>query len=52
MDQTENKKEEIDINSETFKAGYRQGYIDGMEEMADKVIKRLHNLNEELNDGK
>ena len=51
MDQTE-KKENIDVNSETFKAGYRQGYIDGMEEMANKVIERLHNLDKELNDDK
>lgn len=49
---TKPNQQGVNIDSEDFKAGYRQGYIDGMEEMADKVIERLHNLDKELNDGK
>lgn len=35
------KIEEIDVNSEEFKAGYRQGYIDGMDAMADRILAKL-----------
>lgn len=44
------EKKEVDINveSEDFKAGYRQGYLDGMEAMADKVIEKLHKVNEKV----
>lgn len=50
MAETEEKKKDINVESDDFKAGYRQGYIDGMEEMADKVIKRLHKLNKEIDE--
>lgn len=49
----EKKEADININTEDFKAGYRQGYLDGMEAMADKVIERLHNIGKEhTDDGK
>lgn len=41
MAETEEKKKDINVESEDFKAGYRQGYIDGMEAMADKVIEKI-----------
>lgn len=46
----ENDMADVDVNSKEFKAGYRQGYIDGMNEMADKVIERLRKINSD--DGK
>jgi len=51
---SEEKKEvEVDVNveSDDFKAGYRQGYLDGMEAMADKVIEKLHKVNENVKAG-
>lgn len=38
---------DINTKSDDFRAGYHQGYIDGMESMADKVIERLHKINSE-----
>lgn len=50
---SEEKKESVNVESDDFKAGYRQGYLDGMEAMADKVIERLHNIGKEhTDDGK
>ena len=47
------EKKGINVESDDFKAGYRQGYLDGMEAMADKVIERLHNIGKEhTDDGK
>lgn len=49
----EEEKKDVNINSDDYKAGYRQGYLDGMEAMADKVIERLHNIGKEhTDDGK
>ena len=49
-------KKEINTNSEDFKAGYRAGYIDGMNNMADKVMVKLRDLNrrvkKDTDDGK
>ena len=50
MAETEEKKKDLNVESEDFKAGYRQGYIDGMSEMADKVIEKLHKINLDEND--
>lgn len=47
------EKKDVNAESDDFKAGYRQGYLDGMEAMADKVIERLHNIGKEhTDDGK
>lgn len=47
------EKKDVNVESDDFKAGYRQGYLDGMEAMADKVIERLHNIGKEhTDDGK
>lgn len=40
-----NDQHDVKTDSEDFKAGYRQGYIDGMNEMADKVVVKLRELN-------
>lgn len=44
------EEKDIKVDSPEFRAGYRQGYLDGMEAMADKVTEKLKNLN--LGDGK
>lgn len=50
MADTEEKKKDVNVESEDFKAGYRQGYIDGMNKMADKVIEKLRSINFDEND--
>lgn len=45
------EKKDINVESDDFKAGYRQGYLDGMEAMADKVIEKLHKVNEKVKAG-
>lgn len=35
----------INVNSPEFRSGYRQGYLDGMRVMADKVTAKLKDLN-------
>lgn len=37
---------DVNVNSEDFKAGYRQGYIDGMNAAADRVLEMLNKLEE------
>ncbi len=44
------EEKDINVNSPEFRAGYRQGYLDGMEAMADKITEKLKNLN--LGNGK
>ena len=44
------EKKDVNVESDDFKAGYRQGYLDGMEAMADKVIEKLHNIGKEHTD--
>lgn len=40
--------QDIKINSEDFKAGYRQGYLEGFEAACDKVLEKLHAANENI----
>ena len=37
-------EQDVNINSEDFKAGYRQGYIDGMNDTADKVLDMMKEI--------
>lgn len=47
----EKKEKDIDINTEDYKAGYRQGYLDGMNAMGDKILDKLRALNMKHNAG-
>lgn len=51
MAETEERNINIDVNSETFKAGYRQGYLDGMNAMGEKILDKLRALNMRHNAG-
>lgn len=44
------EEKDVNVDSPEFRAGYRQGYLDGMEAMADKITEKLKNLN--LGNGK
>lgn len=39
------EEKDIKVDSPEFRAGYRQGYLDGMEAMADKITEKLKALN-------
>lgn len=52
MADTEEKKKDINVESEDFKAGYRQGYIDGADNMADRILAKLHKINIDKDDHK
>lgn len=41
----ESLKKDIQINSEDFKVGYRQGYVDGMNAAADRILAKLKEIN-------
>ena len=38
------EEKDIKVDSHEFRAGYRQGYLDGMEAMADKITEKLKAL--------
>ena len=38
------EEKDVNVDSPEFRAGYRQGYLDGMEAMADKITEKLKNL--------
>ena len=48
MAETEEKKKDINVESDDFKAGYRQGYLEGFEAACDKVLEKLHAANEHV----
>lgn len=39
-------EKDINIQSEDFKSGYRQGYIDGMNAAADRILEMFNELEE------
>lgn len=39
------EEKDIKVDSPEFRAGYRQGYLDGMEAMADKITEKLKAIN-------
>lgn len=39
---------DVNVNSEDFKAGYRQGYLEGFEAACDKVLEKLHEANNHI----
>ncbi len=39
------EEKDINVNSPEYRAAYRQGYLDGMEAMADKITEKLKALN-------
>lgn len=43
---------DINVNSEDFKAGYRQGYIDGATEVADRVTVMIEEYNKKRDEAK
>ena len=45
---TKPDQQSVNIDSEDFKAGYRQGYLEGFEAACDKVLEKLHAANGHL----
>ena len=45
------EKKDVNVESDDFKAGYRQGYLDGINAMGEKILDKLRALNMRHNAG-